>query len=160
MPLQKDSPSASTLRELLCEIRDGYALYSPVLIHVTTEEGTGSEITVEKTVTVNTPLDWAEQYTHEYANEPFLLIGANTLKPALDEPVTLGRSRSCGVRIENESVSKVHASLHFERLSGGYFIVDENSRNGTCINGERVARGVKTPVWSGAYLSFGGFCFH
>jgi pSer/pThr/pTyr-binding forkhead associated (FHA) protein len=159
MPLESEQPNANTLRELLVEIRDGYALYAPVLIQVQVEPFGPGEITVERTVTQSTPLDWAEQYTREYANESYLIVGANTLKPSLDEPVSIGRSRSCNLRIENESVSKRHASIHFDRLSGGYFIVDEHSRNGTCINGEVVVSGVKTALWSGAYVSFGDAVF-
>ena len=71
----------------------------------------------------------------------------------------IGRSRRCDVRVENDSVSKVHASVVFDRSSGEYYIVDENSRNGTCINGEPLVPGVPAPIWSGAYVSYGDAVF-
>lgn len=153
--MQGDRPKAETLRDLLLEIRNGFPIYSPVLICVQDDPASIAESTLEHTVTVSEPLDWAEQYTREYANEPYVLVGSNTLQGGLDQPVTLGRSRRCDVRIENDSVSKVHASIVFDRGSGGYYIVDEESRNGTCINGERVAAGIRSSLWSGAYVSFG-----
>jgi predicted component of type VI protein secretion system len=63
------------------------------------------------------------------------------------------------VRVENESVSKVHGSVMFDRTAGQYYIVDENSRNGTYINGESLTPGVPAEVWSGAYVSFGDAVF-
>ena len=110
-------------------------------------------------LTLSAPLDWAEQYTREYANQAFTIVGPNSLRQGLDTPVTIGRSRKCDVRIENESVSKTHASIVFDRGSGGYFLCDENSRNGTCINSEALTPGMKTALWSGAYVSFGDAVF-
>ncbi len=153
-----DRPAASTLRELLLEMREGFTLYAPVLIKVRSD-GAMADSTIDRTMTMSKPLDWAEQYTREYANESFIILGPNTLKAGLDAPVTIGRSRRCDVRIDNDSVSKVHASIVFDRGSGEYFVVDENSRNGTCINGEPIASGSKTSIWPGAYVSFGDAVF-
>ena len=106
-------------------------------------------------MTMNKRLSWADHYTHEYANEPYTVLGPNTLTAVLASPVTIGRSRRCDVRIENDSVSKVHASILFDRVAGEYYVVDENSRNGTCINGEALDSGGKKSIWSGAFVSFG-----
>ena len=40
-----------------------------------------------------------------------------------------------------------------------YYIIDESSRNGTCINGQPLVAGVRMSVWSGAYVSFGDAVF-
>jgi pSer/pThr/pTyr-binding forkhead associated (FHA) protein len=56
-------------------------------------------------------------------------------------------------------VSKVHGSVVFDASAGEYFLIDENSRNGTRINGEPVSPGVPTAVWSGAHVSFGDAVF-
>lgn len=156
---EEDRPKATTLRELLQEMRQGYTLYKPILIQV--EEGTrlGPEATLDRTMTLRKPLDWAEQYGREYAGHRFLVLGPNTLSAGMETPVTIGRSRRCDVRIENDSVSKVHGSVLFDRGSGEYYIVDENSRNGTCITGDSLTPGVPTAVWSGAYVSFGDAVF-
>lgn len=157
--MQADQPRARTLRELLVEMREGFTLYAPILICV--EDGAQEvlESTVERTRTMDKPLDWAEQYTRECANETYLILGANRLKTGLDSPVTIGRSRRCDLKVDNDSVSKMHASIVFDRSSGDYYVVDEHSRNGTCINGEPLPAGERASVWPGAYVSFGDAVF-
>ena len=109
--------NATTLRELLQEVRKGFALYTPILVRVH-DDMSSLDTSTERTLTMSEPLDWAEQYTREYANENYLVVGPNSLRGGLDRRVTLGRSRSCDVRIENESVSKIHAAIIFDRSSG------------------------------------------
>lgn len=154
-----DHPSAATLRELLLEMKAGFTLYAPILIQVQSGSYEDADSTIDRTMTMSKPLDWAEQYTREYANESYLVLGPNSLKAGLDSPVTVGRSRRCDVKLDNDSVSKVHASIVFDRGSGEYYVVDENSRNGTCINGEPIKSGSKTSIWPGAYVSFGDAVF-
>jgi hypothetical protein len=151
-----DNPKATTLRELLVEIRNGFTLYAPILIKVG-DHGEQPEHTQERTTSVSQPLDWGYHYTREYGHEPYILIGPNTLTSS--ESVSIGRSRTCQVRVENESVSKQHAALVCDRATGEYFVVDESSRNGTCINGEPLTAGVRMPIWPGAYVSFGDAVF-
>ena len=155
--MQTDLPQSATLRELLVELRDGFVLHAPVLIRVQDSSEDGREATMERTMTVQTPLDWADQYTREYGNEPFLVLGPNALTSP--GPITIGRSRQCDVKIDNESVSKLHARLVSDPATGGYFIIDESSRNGTCINGQPLVAGARMSIWSGAYVSFGDAVF-
>jgi hypothetical protein len=144
---------------LLLELRKGKPLYKPILIQVEQGSRVAPDATIDRTMTLRKPLDWAEQYGREYAQHRFLILGPNTLSAGLETPVTIGRSRRCDVRVENESVSKVHGSVMFDRTAGQYYIVDENSRNGTYINGESLTPGVPAEVWSGAYVSFGDAVF-
>lgn len=157
--MEKAETQAVTLRDLLVEIRNGFAIFSPVLIRVHADVLDFDETTVERTVTTSTELDWSEEYTREYASEQFTFVGSNSLQGGLDQSVSIGRSRSCDVRVENESVSKTHASIVFDRGSGGYLVMDEGSRNGTCLNGEPLEAHVRASLWSGAYLSFGDAVF-
>jgi hypothetical protein len=155
MPIA-DTPSAHTLRELLIELKEGFTLHKPILIALETAEHRSSvEATIDRTITLSQPMAWIEQYGRELASHPFVLLGPNTLPAGHDAPMTVGRSRRCDVRVENDSVSKVHASVTFDRATGEYFVVDENSRNGTRINGEALVPGVPAPVWSGAHVAFG-----
>jgi len=155
-----DPPRAQTLRELLLEIRGGFVLHKPILIELEQGEHRATiDSTIDRTMTLSQPMAWVEQYGRELANHAFLLVGPNTLAAGLDSPVTIGRSRRCDVRIENDSVSKVHGSLVFDRGSGEYSIIDENSRNGTRINGEPLNPGVPAAVWSGAHVAFGDAVF-
>ena len=155
----EERPKSITLRELLVELRNGLTLHKPILIEVEPGSRVAPDATIDRTMTLRKPLDWAEQYGREYAGHTYLLLGPNTLAAGMEQPVTIGRSRRCDVRVDNDSVSKVHGSVVFDRTSGEYYIVDENSRNGTCINGENLSPGVPSAVWSGAYVSFGDAVF-
>jgi predicted component of type VI protein secretion system len=50
-------------------------------------------------------------------------------------------------------VSSLHASVKLE--NGQFFVRDENSNNGTNLNGTRIAAGQWTPVPNGSLLKFG-----
>jgi len=150
-----DLGEASTLHDLLQDIRKGRSLFSPVLVSVHPDSLQFEESTAEHTMTSSVDVDWATEYTREYANEEYIILGSNSLQEDLDKPVTIGRSRNCLVRVEVDSVSKNHASIALDRGSGTYFVTDTNSRNGTFINGEKIETCTKTALWPGAYLSFG-----
>jgi pSer/pThr/pTyr-binding forkhead associated (FHA) protein len=154
-----DRPKAKTLHELLLELKAGYHLHKPILIEIEPGTRNSPEVTIDRTMTLKQPLDWVEEYGKELASNTFILLGPNTLAAGLDAPVTIGRSRRCDVRVENDSVSKVHGSVVFDAQGGEYFLIDENSRNGTRINGEPLTPGVPTAVWSGAHVSFGDAVF-
>ena len=160
MPLD-ERPRASTLHELLLELRGGYVLHRPILVDVTPAAGeAGPDTTVERTLTLSLPAAAAELgVASELAGCKFTLVGPNTLHGSADAPVTIGRSRKCDVRVENESVSKVHGSIGFDAERGDYVVVDENSRNGTRVNGTTLEPGVPAAVYAGAHLSFGDAVF-
>lgn len=50
----------------------------------------------------------------------------------------IGRSASAGIRLDEQTVSRVHARL--ECREGQVFVEDLGSRNGTLLNGRPVAR--------------------
>ena len=54
-----------------------------------------------------------------------------------DEPMILGRDLSCGVHIAGGNVSRRHARI--ERKGSRWTLADLESRNGTQVNGKRVA---------------------
>src|SRR5215471_3231920 len=49
---------------------------------------------------------------------------------------TLGRSRSCDIRVQHPSVSRVHAEIRWEHNT--FVLCDLESKNGTYHNGRRV----------------------
>jgi len=51
--------------------------------------------------------------------------------------LTVGRSRSCDLRLRNDSVSRLHAVLYW-RADGELVVEDTGSSNGTFVNRERV----------------------
>ena len=76
---------------------------------------------------------------------------------AISEPLPLpadtlliGRDASCGLSLDDDSVSRRHAVI--ERTEVGYLLTDLSSRNGTYVNNERVTTRLLAP---GDRLRFG-----
>jgi pSer/pThr/pTyr-binding forkhead associated (FHA) protein len=70
------------------------------------------------------------------------------------QEIRAGRDASqCGIVLSEARVSSVHATLKLE--GGQLWVRDENSNNGTLVNGNRVAPGVWSPVPQGSILRFG-----
>jgi hypothetical protein len=122
--VQVERPKSSTLRELLVELRQGFTLYVPILIEVEAGSRLKPGSTIERTMTIGKPLDWAEQYSREYAGHSYLVLAHAQASSRADIPVTIGRSRKCDIRLDNDSVSKLHASVVFDRGTGDYYIID------------------------------------
>jgi serine phosphatase RsbU (regulator of sigma subunit)/pSer/pThr/pTyr-binding forkhead associated (FHA) protein len=53
--------------------------------------------------------------------------------------LTIGRSPQCNIVLDHRSVSRSHARL--ERRGNRWFVVDDQSTNGVCVNGVTVAEG-------------------
>ena len=92
-----------------------------------------------------TPRELQHRIEAERRGRPFLLYrsddGTEGLFTMTDDPgpVTIGRGEACDVRLVlDPEVSRLHAEL--ERLGGTWVVVDDGlSRNGTFVNGERIA---------------------
>jgi len=51
---------------------------------------------------------------------------------------TVGRSRRCGIVLENDvEVSRLHCTIQRQE-DGSYLLLDEEARNGTYLNGKRI----------------------
>ncbi len=153
-----ERPHAKTLRDLLLEVRGGYVLHRPILVDITPATDAGADTTIERTLTMQLPVSGEPHLAAELAGCAFMVVGPNTLHGSGEAPVTIGRSRRCGVRIDNESVSKVHGTISFDEARG-YLVADENSRNGTRVNGQGLAPGASAPVYAGAQVAFGDATF-
>ncbi len=76
----------------------------------------------------------------------------------LDQEITVGRSESATVRLDQEGVSRLHAKF-VVTPEGGVDLLDLNSRNGTFVNGESVSRialrdGDKIQIGTATILKF------
>jgi hypothetical protein len=70
------------------------------------------------------------------------------------QEVRIGRDAGqCTIALNEPRVSGVHASLKLE--AGQLYVRDENSNNGTLVNGNRLSPGVWSPVPPGSILRFG-----
>ena len=67
---------------------------------------------------------------------------------------SVGRTKENDLALDDESVSKLHASLLFNR-DGELVVADTGSTNGTFVDGERIAYGKAIPVRPQQKLRFG-----
>lgn len=70
-----------------------------------------------------------------YTKEPGLLGKRFVLDK---NPIRIGRGADNTIVLEGDSVSRRHA--HLERRTNGWFVVDDNSTNGTYLNEEQINR--------------------
>jgi Domain of unknown function (DUF1707)/FHA domain len=75
--------------------------------------------------------------------------------PGSGTSFTIGRTHDCDLRIENMSVSRLHAQLN--RAEDGWLLNDLGSRNGTRVNGWLVREPI--PVRPGDLVQFGSATF-
>ena len=57
---------------------------------------------------------------------------------AIEGPLSLGRSPQCDIHVDDSGLSRIHAKLTPEE--GGLLVEDQNSTNGSFINGSRIQR--------------------
>ncbi|MCQ2181977.1 MAG: FHA domain-containing protein [Bacteroidales bacterium] len=67
--------------------------------------------------------------------------------------ISIGKSTSCTVCIPNDFVSSYHAEILLLD-NGDIFLTDCNSKNGTFLNGKRIASNVEVPVRRGDRIEF------
>jgi len=80
--------------------------------------------------------------------------GSETPLPIDKQRVRVGRDPDCEIRLDDPSVSRRHVVL--SRVYNEYFIEDQNSTNGTVLNGRRV---YKHMLKHGDVLDIGSFRF-
>ncbi len=92
---------------------------------------------------------------------PALVVRSNpkaTVSFAPDQPMFIGRSRQCPLRLDVASVSGKHARIGFE--SGEFWVEDLGSTNGTFVNQQQISGRVNvapgTPIFLGKELSIVG----
>src|SRR5579885_1610184 len=54
------------------------------------------------------------------------------------EQIKIGRSRESDIFLEDLAVSRLHATIYRDEM-GAYQLRDENSANGTSVNGQRIS---------------------
>ena len=80
----------------------------------------------------------------------FVTVPGTPRVPLPEQGITFGRAPDCDLPIEEGSVSSHHGSIRPER--GGWWLHDNNSSNGTFVNGQRVQ---DAEIHSGDELRFG-----
>src|SRR5262249_41987250 len=94
---------------------------------------TGKTVTIQRPSALTSPSNSQGCLIHIYPTGP-----AMGSRYSLDHnPTVLGRENDCQIVIEDESVSRRHASIQMEE--DGYTVKDLQSTNGTFVNEARVS---------------------
>ena len=81
-------------------------------------------------------------------------LAEKTIGRAAGQEVRAGRDAGqCVIALNEPRISGVHASLKLE--GGQLYVRDENSNNGTLVNGNRLSPGIWSPVPPGSIVRFG-----
>ncbi|HVV85356.1 MAG TPA: FHA domain-containing protein [Kofleriaceae bacterium] len=150
--IDEDLP-ARTLQELLGQLRAGYVLRQPILVEIDDpwlNAPTGSE----STLSVSTQRLTDSELPGELAGCRFVVVGRRRIADRA-AGITVGRARTCDVVVDNYSVSKLHATIAHDVERDQYVIADENSRNGTRIDGNPIDPTARIALYAGAKVSFG-----
>ena len=146
-------PGATTLHELLAQLRAGLVLRQPILVEI--DDGTGGAADEgERTMSVQLPRPGDGDLPAELARCRYVVVG----KKRGDREVatlTIGRAPSCDVVLASYSVSKLHATIAHDREHDQFVVTDLGSRNGTRIDGTAVESAAGAALYAGAKVSFG-----
>lgn len=82
------------------------------------------------------------------------VAGNRSLELSAERPVTVGRSITCDLVVDDPTLSRVHAEV--SPVEGGLMVKDMGSRNGTFLNDSRIGMAMVMP---GDVIGFGGVRF-
>lgn len=115
----------------------------------------------ETTVLTSQPVSQNQLTNKEIQSEYYLYLirNLNGEKITIDvTPFTIGKdSANMDFVLNNDSVSRHHATIIYE--NGDYFIMDNNSTNGTTIEGIKLQPGEKGEIGNGYIISLGNESF-
>lgn len=115
----------------------------------------------ETTVLTSQPVFQNQPTNKEIQSEYYLYLirNLNGEKITIDvTPFTIGKdSANMDFVLNNDSVSRHHATIIYE--NGDYFIMDNNSTNGTTIEGIKLQPGEKGEIGNGYIISLGNESF-
>jgi len=128
-----------------------------VLIEVSNpdpEEDTDDFFTGTRTgVELNTLLEIVEGRRLDPAAPVFPVIKREGANP-YSGLITIGRASNCDIVLHINGVSKFHAYLAESLTEPGQFLVgDGSSKNGTLLNGRRIDRKFRSPIYNGDSVS-------
>lgn len=125
----------------------GWRIGGPIFVRLRTDPTVGrGSIRCEATSVPALLPAWGELAEHR----------GNLHFPLRDNRITIGRSETSDVTIDDPEVSRLHAVL--SRRGGRFWLTDLGSANGTSVNGVR-AGAEPIEVGSGDMLSFGPTTF-
>lgn len=107
----------------------------------------------DQTIVTESPVGQHLERVAEGAPVSYLMF--NQKKINLVAKMTIGRSSDCSVVIDNKLVSRIHASI--QKIRDAYFLKDENSTNGTFLNGHKIPSDKYVKLNPGDKITVGAF---
>lgn len=107
----------------------------------------------DRTIMTESPIGQHLERVAEGAPVSYLMF--NQKKIHLVAKMTIGRSPECSIVIDNKLVSRLHASI--QKIRDAYFLKDENSTNGTFLNGRRIPSDKYVKLNPGDKITVGAF---
>ena len=110
----------------------------------------GSNI-LSETIDTSSALGQRLERVSENSKSSYLLFDASKMK--ITEKMTVGRDPKCNIVIENKMVSRHHATI--QKIKDDFYIKDEDSTNGTFVNGIRLEKDKFMKINPGDKISIG-----
>jgi hypothetical protein len=139
-----------TLRDVLARVRAEGGVGSPVLVKLG-ETRNGS---LDRPTLVLPP-EAVDKLPEELGDCECVLLRSARRSRSQPLRLTVGRGRDCDIVIADASVSKLHATVTVDSYGDAVAVRDERSRNGTLIDGARVAAGEERGLGTLSRVSFG-----
>lgn len=105
--------------------------------------------TVDRLIVGESPVSGVRAVTPE----EWYLVYELSPRRSTSERISLGCSSQCDVRLDDVSVSRVHAWVN--RALHGYYLEDADSSSGTALNGETLELGNTVQLKTGDRISLG-----
>ncbi len=110
----------------------------------------GSNILAE-TIDTGSALGQRLERVNENSQSSYLLFDESKMK--ITERMTVGRDPKCNIVIDNKLVSRHHATI--QKIKDDFYIKDEESTNGTFVNGTRIEKDKFMKINSGDKIAIG-----
>ena len=105
----------------------------------------------DETIITESPVGQRLEMMSNKDNVSYLMF--NNKKIDLVAQITIGRSVDNDVVIDNKLASRHHAII--QKIKDAYFLKDENSTNGTFLNGKKIPEGKYVRLNSGDKITVG-----
>ena len=110
---------------------------------------------MDETITTNSPVGKHIDKISSSKSASYLMF--NNRKVNLVAKITIGRDTSSDIVVDNKLASRHHAVI--QKIKDAYFLKDENSTNGTLVNGVKVPKDKYIKLNIGDQIQIGSMVF-
>jgi len=110
---------------------------------------------MDETITTNSPVGKQLDKISSSKSASYLMF--NNKKVSLVAKITIGRDTANDIVVDNKLASRHHAVI--QKIKDAYFLKDENSTNGTLVNGVKVPKDKYIKLNIGDQIQIGTMVF-